>query len=1031
VANFTPWGLISFESNNEPYVDAPAYNGLEIRYRRWGRDQMKSGRLNGSGGWRRFLVAWLTLLTAGLAACGGGDSSVPPVQLTVSASETKLAAGASTQIALSQVNAPAGSPVNWTAFCTQADCGQVSPASTTDNGGTTYTAPATAPPADLTVTITATSVTNPSVTASVTVTISSVAISLSLPNGVVPAGTSTPITATVVGDSGNQGVKWSISCPTAPCGDVSPVTTASGTAATYTAPAATPAADLSVTITATSVANSVVSASVPITVPAIAIAINVTGSGTVPAGTSTQLTATVSYDQANKGVTWTVQCSAASCGILSAVSSGSGVAVTYTAPPGTPTADLAVTVTATSLTNSAISASAGITVPAIGVTVSVNASASTDMTAGTSLGLTATVSYDPAGKGVTWTVTCSAADCGQVSPVSSASGQAVTYTAPPTPPPTDLPVTVTAQSMSAAASQGSVPITVKAVTVGISPLSALVPLTATQQFIGTVGYDPTAGGVSWQLLQSGTACPSVCGAISPLTSANGAAVAYTAPTSLPANTTVTVKATSVTESSISVSGTVIVTNGSVQLAPVDMAFFKVHSIRPPPQTATLTNTGHSPLTIGSISIGGTGVSHFSQTNTCGSSLAAGASCSITVSFIWNSRALGTAAAVLSIADSSSDSPQKINLTGSHTNSIPALVHAAGIRETALAAPPPTGVSKVGTREMHLLDSRRANPYVANDTRRELMVRFWYPMAGGAGVACTPANYTSPQVWEYFGTLLGMTLPQVVTNSCRDAAAAAGPHPVVLLSHGFTGTSTDYTYLAEDLASRGYVVASISHTNEATAVAFPDGRLEKGMLGSYLTNDWHSDAGTLGFAVAVRFADLTFVLDQLAVLNAAGNSSFSGRLDLSRIAIVGHSLGGLTAVRALEDERRVKAAVLLDAVLPPRLASPVRQPVLHLAVGRQWNESDCNFWGSLGGARLGVDLPGAEHLALSDAVWLLKGSVATGSTPETLIAATREYVAAFLDANLRGKDLQSLLAQVAAAPAGAVVTDTSQSVCHQP
>jgi dienelactone hydrolase len=749
----------------------------------------------------------------------------------------------------------------------------------------------------------------------------------------------------------------------------------------------------------------------------------------VPAGTSVQLTATVSYDQTNKGVSWTVQCSAASCGTVSPVSSATGQVVTYTAPPGTPATDLAVTLTATSLSNSGVSASAGITVPAIAIAV--NTSGSTAMTAGTSLQLTATVSYDPANKGVTWTVTCSAASCGTVSPLSSASGQAVTYTAPATPPPTDLPVTVTAQSMSASGSQGSVQITVKAVTVAITPVSALVPLTLTQQFIANVGYDPTASGVNWQLLQSGAPCPSVCGAISPLMSTNGATVTYTAPASFPANRTATVKATLATESSISVSGTVIITNGSVQLAPVDMSFIKLVRHRPPPQTATMTNRGHSTLTISNISIGGTGASHFTQSNTCASSLAAGASCTITVSFIWNSRALGTVAAVLSIADSSSDSPQKISLTGSHTNSIPALVHAAVTRQTALVTPPPTGVSRVGTREIYLLDSRRTNPYVANETRRELMVRFWYPMAGGTGAACTPADYTAPQTWEYFGTLLGVTPPKVLTNSCRDAVAAPGPHAVVLLSHGFTGTSTDYTYLAEDLASRGYVVASIDHTHEATAVTFPDGRLEKGVLGSYLTNDWHSDPGTLGFAVAVRVADVKFVLDELAALNAAGNSNFAGRLDLSRIAVMGHSLGGLTAIRALENEPRVKAAVLLDAVVPPHLSTPVRQPVLNLVVGRQWNETDCNLWGSLAGARLAVALPGAEHLALSDAAWLLRGSVETGSTPEAMIAATREYVAAFLDAHLGDKNLESLLAHIPAAPAGAVVAGASQSLCTQP
>jgi predicted dienelactone hydrolase len=695
---------------------------------------------------------------------------------------------------------------------------------------------------------------------------------------------------------------------------------------------------------------------------------------------------------------------------------------------------MGVTLTATSVSNHAISASVTVTVPAIEVHVS--AAESLSLAAGATIQLTGNVSYDPANKGVTWVLQCSAATCGTIAPLSSASGQPVTYTAPGTPPSADMQVTATARSISAPSVQWQVTITVKAVTVAFKPVSALIPLSGTQQFTANVGFDPTASGVSWQLLQAGAPCPNTCGAVSPLVTANGAAVTYTAPATLPANTIVTLKATSVTENSSAASGTVIVSKGSVQLAPVDMSFFKVRRYggptppqSPPPQIATMTNTGHATLTISNISIGGTGAAQFSQTNTCGSVLPPGASCSITVTFRW---APGTFAAVLPIVDSSNDSPQTITLAGNAQASVAALVHAALIDQTVLVAPRPTGASAVGTREIYLLDAQRMNPYVANGTRRELMVRFWYPATTrGATATCTSADYTSPQTWSYFGTLLGVTLPHVVTNSCRNAAVASGRHPVVLLSPGYTGTATDYTFLAEDLASRGYVVASAGHTNEATAVAFPDGRLEKSVFGSYLTDDWVSDPGTLGFAVAVRLADLRFIIDELAVFDSERDSDFAGRLDLYRIAVIGHSLGGLTAIRALESEPRVKAAVLLDAVVPPRLATPLQQPVLNLVVGRQWNETDCNLWGSLTGARVAVDFPAADHLALSDAVWLLKGSVASGSTPHTMIAATRAYVAAFLDGNLGGKDLRSLLARIAAAPAGAVVADASRSLCTQP
>src|SRR5262249_31494214 len=341
---------------------------------------------------------------------------------------------------------------------------------------------------------------------------------------------------------------------------------------------------------------------------------------------------------------------------------------------------------------------------------------------------------------------------------------------------------------------------------------------------------------------------------------------------------------------------------------------------------------------------------------------------------------------------------------------------------------------VGTRELYLIDSGRVNPYAANDSPRELMVRFWYPTATSGGTAaCARADYTSPPTRKNFGTLLGITLPHVLANRCRHAPIPAGPHPFLSLSHVFTVTFTAYTCLAEDLASRGYVVASIDHTYEATAVAFPDGRLEKSVLGSHFTNDWHSDSGTLEFAVAVRLAGLRVVLGRLRPLNSGPDSGFTGSLDLSRIAIAGHSLGGLTVLRALESEPRFKAGVLLDAVVPTHLAAPLKQPVLNLVAGRErWNEDDCRLWDALHGPRLAVNLPRAEHIALSDAVWLLKGVVNSGdSNADRAIAAIREHVASFLDTNLGEQAPRPPFTGVFPDYRGAVIATQNQSLCTLP
>jgi hypothetical protein len=79
------------------------------------------------------------------------------------------------------------------------------------------------------------------------------------------------------------------------------------------------------------------------------------------------------------------------------------------------------------------------------------------------------------------------------------------------------------------------------------------------------------------------------------------------------------------------------------------------------RTATLTNLGTTTLAITSITVGGTNAADYSQTNTCGTSVLAGKSCTITVTF--KPKAIGTRTASVSIADNGGGSPQSISLTG--------------------------------------------------------------------------------------------------------------------------------------------------------------------------------------------------------------------------------------------------------------------------------------------------------------------------------------------------------------------------------
>ena len=79
------------------------------------------------------------------------------------------------------------------------------------------------------------------------------------------------------------------------------------------------------------------------------------------------------------------------------------------------------------------------------------------------------------------------------------------------------------------------------------------------------------------------------------------------------------------------------------------------------QTVTLSNSGAAALSITGIAVSGANAGDFAQTNNCGSSLAAGASCTISVTF--KPSAAGTRTAGISVTDNASGSPQSVSLSG--------------------------------------------------------------------------------------------------------------------------------------------------------------------------------------------------------------------------------------------------------------------------------------------------------------------------------------------------------------------------------
>ena len=104
------------------------------------------------------------------------------------------------------------------------------------------------------------------------------------------------------------------------------------------------------------------------------------------------------------------------------------------------------------------------------------------------------------------------------------------------------------------------------------------------------------------------------------------------------------------------------TSAMVSLSPANLTFSsQTVGATSASQSITLNNSGNAALNITSIAVTGTNSSDFAQSNSCGSSVAAGASCTIGVTF--KPTTTGTRAAAITVTDNAAGSPQSVSLSG--------------------------------------------------------------------------------------------------------------------------------------------------------------------------------------------------------------------------------------------------------------------------------------------------------------------------------------------------------------------------------
>jgi len=342
-------------------------------------------------------------------------------------------------------------------------------------------------------------------------------------------------------------------------------------------------------------------------------------------------------------------------------------------------------------------------------------------------------------------------------------------------------------------------------------------------------------------------------------------------------------------------------------------------------------------------------------------------------------------------------------------------------------PRPSGPYPVGTRLYELTDESRREMYSGHDEPRRFMIQVWYPSEATASHERAPwmanAEIYAPAIARYIEMpsffLDHLALVTVPAYQESDVAKSEGGFPVILFSHGWNGFNAQNTSQALELASHGFVVVGVQHTYGAVITVFPDGTVAPNNPHALAPDETPTEEyEEIAHKLVDQWAgDLAYTLNDLDDLNRDPDSAFSGRLDLSRVGVYGHSTGGGAAIQFCGTDSRCKAVLGLDPFMRPVsyevIDSGVTQPAFFM-FSQRWaddimsrnNELFNRFYPRVENSFGVVSIAGTAHYDFSDIPLLsplapqlgLKGPI-NGKRVTMII---KDYLLSFFEATLEGQ-----------------------------
>lgn len=316
---------------------------------------------------------------------------------------------------------------------------------------------------------------------------------------------------------------------------------------------------------------------------------------------------------------------------------------------------------------------------------------------------------------------------------------------------------------------------------------------------------------------------------------------------------------------------------------------------------------------------------------------------------------------------------------------------------------------IGRKTMVVVDPNRRETLSGRDEPRRVVVNDYYPVEAGwqpekRGLyrdLYAPAWERATDLLTEFG-LDKDSFCKIESAVHEGAPRGAREFPVVVLSPAMSIDQQMYQFLIAPFVEAGYRVVTVGATYESMCTVYPDGEFVP--HAECVKKSDLSDRNWLRHLVEIRRDDLRLVLDAL---------------QLDRVGVVGHSLGGAAVWELARDEERVKAVVLLDASLDlMTLDRSVSTPLLNMrqeadsyeemrrmtseTAARTYIEAQSRLHQRLNGYKSFVRVRDALHISFCDMLWVYGAHVDWQSVRHVNQAVSRAVIS-FYDQFLRDQE----------------------------